>query len=121
MPVAVESQITEWLATQQDAMVALLREIVDTDSGSYNKAGIDAVGDSIRRFLERRDIPVETIRQQKHGDCLRAQVPWHGPAGNAGGNVVLMGHRDTVFPTARLRGAPSRSRTASRTVRVWLT
>ena len=36
---AAESQITAWLATQQDAMVALLREMVDLDSGSYNKPG----------------------------------------------------------------------------------
>ena len=93
-----ESQITAWLATQQDAMVALLREMVDIDSGSYNKPGIDAVGAVVQRFMAAHDIPVETLRQQKHGDCLRAAVPWDGPQGNAGGNIVLMGHRDTVFP-----------------------
>jgi len=46
-----ESEITAWLATQQDAMVAMLREMVDIDSGSYNKPGIDAVGDVIRRCV----------------------------------------------------------------------
>ena len=46
-----ESQITAWLATQQDAMVALLREMVDIDSGSYNKPGIDAVGAVVQRFM----------------------------------------------------------------------
>ena len=44
-------QITAWLATQQDAMLAMLREMVDTDSGSYNKPGIDAVGAVVQRFL----------------------------------------------------------------------
>ena len=29
--------------------------------------------------------------------CGRA-VQWDGPQGNAGGNVMLLGHRDTVFP-----------------------
>jgi hypothetical protein len=29
-----ETEITNWLAGQQDAMVALLREMVDIDSGS---------------------------------------------------------------------------------------
>ena len=33
-----ESQIAAWLATQQDAMVALLREMVDIDSGSRSTA-----------------------------------------------------------------------------------
>ena len=93
-----EAAIANWLADQQDAMVAMLREMVDIDSGSYNKPGIDAVGDVVRRFMAGQNIPVETVAQQKHGDCLRAHAPWDGPEGNAGGNILLMGHRDTVFP-----------------------
>ena len=112
MSTSSESQITAWLATQQDAMVALLREIVDIDSGSYNKPGIDAVGEAVRRFLTGHGIPVETIRRPKHGDCLRATVARNGgEAGtgsqsNIGGNVVLMGHRDTVFPDGEVARRP---------------
>ena len=93
-------------------MIALLREIVDIDSGSYNKPGIDAVGEALRRFLAGHGIAVETIRQPKHGDCLRATVPPRGvEAGtgsrsNLGGNVVLMGHRDTVFPDGETARRP---------------
>ncbi len=101
-----EQQITAWLATQQDAMIALLREMVDIDSGSYNKPGIDAVGSVVRRFLDSQDVPVEVVPQSRHGDCLRASVPWDGPVGNAGGNVVLMGHRDTVFPDGEVARRP---------------
>jgi glutamate carboxypeptidase len=101
-----EAAITNWLAAQKDAMVALLREMVDIDSGSYNKPGIDAVGDVIRRFMASQNIPVETVAQQKHGDGLRALAPWDGPAGNAGGNIVLMGHRDTVFPDGEAARRP---------------
>jgi glutamate carboxypeptidase len=108
-----EAEITGWLATQHDAMVAMLREMVDTDSGSYNKPGIDAVGAIVQRFMAAHNIPVEVVRQQKHGDCLRAQVPWDGPGGggaggatNAGGNIVLMGHRDTVFPDGEASRRP---------------
>ena len=101
-----ETQITAWLATQQDAMVALLREMVDIDSGSYNKPGIDAVGAVVQRFMAAHAIPVEVRPQQKHGDCLRAAVPWDGPQGNAGGNIVLMGHRDTVFPDGEVARRP---------------
>jgi glutamate carboxypeptidase len=106
MSVTTESEITAWLATQQDGMVALLREMVDIDSGSYNKPGIDAVGAAVQRFMAAHDIPVEVVRKQKHGDCLRASVPWDGPQGNAGGNVVLMGHRDTVFPDGEVQRRP---------------
>jgi glutamate carboxypeptidase len=99
-------QITQWLASQHQPMVDLLRELVDTDSGSYNKPGIDAVGAAIARFLESHGIPVERVPQTRHGDCLRAPVPWDGPQGNAGGNIVLMGHRDTVFPDGEATRRP---------------
>jgi glutamate carboxypeptidase len=106
MPQATEQQITDWLAGQQEAMIALLRELVDIDSGSYNKPGIDAVGAAVQRFLQAHDIAIETIPQRRHGDCLRAAVPWRGPQGNAGGNIVLMGHRDTVFPDGEAARRP---------------
>ncbi len=96
-----EQQITAWLATQQDAMVGLLRDMVDIDSGSYNKPGIDAVGAVVRAFLEGQGIAVEALPQSRHGDCLRATVATGhsiSASANAGGNIVLMGHRDTVFP-----------------------
>ena len=103
------SMITAWLATQQDAMVALLREMVDIDSGSYNKPGIDAVGAVVREIPRRARHPRSSAcRSHKHGDCLRATPAWDGPsaAGNAGGNVVLMGHRDTVFPDGEVARRP---------------
>jgi glutamate carboxypeptidase len=103
---STETQITGWLATQQQAMTDLVREMVDIDSGSYHKPGIDAVGAVLERFFASHGIPVERLPQSKHGDCLRAAVPWHGPAGNAGGNVVLMGHRDTVFPQGEVARRP---------------
>lgn len=101
-----ESAITAWLATQEGAMIDLLREMVDIDSGSYDKPGIDAVGAAAERFLAGHGIPVERKTQSKHGDCLRAAVPWEGPSGNAGGNIVLMGHRDTVFPKGEAAARP---------------
>ena len=105
-----EAVVTAWLATQHGAMVDLLRRMVDIDSGSYDKPGIDAVGGVVRGFLEGHGIPVETLPQSRHGDCLRAAVPWDGPpesiGANAGGNVVLMGHRDTVFPQGEAARRP---------------
>ncbi|WP_428539276.1 M20 family metallopeptidase [Rhodopila sp.] len=101
-----ESEITAWLSTQQDAMVALLGNMVAIDSGSYNKAGIDAVGAVICRFLENHGLKVETLTQSRHGDCLRATLPGHAGEGNAGRNIVLMGHRDTVFPDGETTRRP---------------
>lgn len=103
-----ETQITEWLATQQQAMLDQLQEMVNTDGGSYDKAGVDAVGAIVRNFCESHGLQVETVRGEKHGDCLRAILPHEGAPsrtrGNHAANIVLMGHRDTVFP----KGEPER-------------
>ncbi|WP_332903276.1 M20 family metallopeptidase [Falsiroseomonas bella] len=102
----MERQILEWLAAQRGAMIEALREMVDTDGGSYDKAGVDAVGAQVARFMAAHGIPVQTVRQERYGDCLRATVDAEGggAAGNQRRNIVLMGHRDTVFP----KGEPTR-------------
>ncbi len=105
-PRDTESALLAWLAGQEEAMIATLRDMVNTDGGSYDKAGVDAVGAQVARFMASHGIPVETLSQKKHGDCLRATVAGgEGTAqGNAQRNIVLMGHRDTVFP----KGEPER-------------
>jgi glutamate carboxypeptidase len=94
-----EGEILEWLGTQQGAMLGLLEDLVNIDGGSYDKAGVDAVGVRIRKFLESHDIACETIANETYGDALRATVG--GPSNSA---IMLMGHRDTVFP----KGEPTR-------------
>jgi glutamate carboxypeptidase len=102
----MEREILDWLAAQRGAMIEALRAMVDTDGGSYDKAGVDAVGAQVARFMAERGIPVETIRGERFGDCLRATVDAGGGEGrgNSRTNIVLMGHRDTVFP----KGEPQR-------------
>src|SRR5947208_1548542 len=89
----------EWLDGQKGAMLELLEDIVNIDGGSYDKAGVDAVGIRLRTFLEEQGIACETIGNEKFGDALRATVG--GPSNSA---IMLMGHRDTVFP----KGEPMR-------------
>ncbi|MEO3473900.1 M20 family metallopeptidase [Roseomonas sp. CAU 1739] len=103
---STEAQITAWLASQKDAMLAELAEMVNTDGGSYDKAGVDRTGAQVRRFLESHGIATEVVPRAKHGDCVRGIVDG-GHAlgtGNQRANIVLMGHRDTVFP----KGEPER-------------
>ena len=85
--------ILDWLASQRPAMLALLEELVNTDSGSYDKAGVDAVGERIRGFLDRQGIIYDTVANDRFGDVVRAHV---GQGANT--SILLMGHRDTVFP-----------------------
>ncbi|MFN3671980.1 MAG: M20 family metallopeptidase [Bosea sp. (in: a-proteobacteria)] len=97
-----EARVTAWLGARKDEMVALLREMVDTDSGSYDKAGVDRAGQVVAAFHQRNGLAVETIPDSRYGDAVRALLP--NPAANDQRPVLLLGHRDTVFP----QGEPGR-------------
>ena len=104
MSIDAKTAILEHLGRQHQAMVALLAELVNIDSGSYNKRGVDAVGDRLRAFLDAAGISSEVIPHPTYGDCMAARLP------DGGGNrpIVLMGHRDTVFPDGTAAQRPFR-------------
>ncbi len=97
-----EAKVTAWLAGKKDAMIALLRDMVDTDSGSYDKAGVDRAGQVLARFHEKNGLLVEIEADAVYGDAVKARLP--NPAANDQRPVLLLGHRDTVFP----KGEPER-------------
>ncbi|GFM55668.1 peptidase M20 [Pseudomonas cichorii] len=97
----LQKQTSQWLAGQYEAMESLLQRLVDTDSNSYDKAGVDAVGELLAAELQADGINVERIAIADFGDVLLAELP-----GGPGKPVLLLGHRDTVFPkgTTATRG-----------------
>jgi len=105
MSIEAKTAILEHLGRQQQAMVALLAELVNIDSGSYNKRGVDAVGERLRAWLEAAGISCEMFPHERFGECMAARLPASG-----GGNrpIVLMGHRDTVFPDGTAAERPFR-------------
>jgi glutamate carboxypeptidase len=104
---AREAELLGWLASQYDAMVELLGRLVDTDSGSYDQDGVARAGALIQGHLARRGIPCEEIVQADGSFSLRAVVrPPQPVADNA--HVLLLGHRDTVFPRGTVAERPFR-------------
>ena len=97
-----KQQILDWLAASRGDMLDLLERLVNIDSWSYDKAGVDKVGEAIAEFLEGHGIDVTRIPVETHGDSFRASV------GAAAGNrpIMLLGHRDTVFPTGEVAKRP---------------
>lgn len=89
-----EAQIIDWLASQRQAMIDLLRDVVDIDSGSYDKAGVDAVGARFERHFSEHGIPFRRESHDSFGDAIHAEV---AKPGSNEKPVLLMGHRDTVF------------------------
>ncbi len=106
-PAGTETLVLDWLASQKDAMLDLVRTLVDIDSGSYDKAGVDAVGARLQAFLATHDVASSAIANDRFGDAIRAQVD-NGAGGAANAPVLLLGHRDTVFPTGEAGRRPFR-------------
>lgn len=101
---AQEAAITDWLAERQDDMIGFLEELVNIDSGSYDKPGVDAAGAAIAAFFEREGIACDILPLKDHGDAVRATLPTDGTGGNR--PILLMGHRDTVFPKGETERRP---------------
>ncbi|SER33501.1 glutamate carboxypeptidase [Faunimonas pinastri] len=94
-----------------------MADLVNQDSGSYDKAGVDRTGEILQAFLGEHGIDCERVPVSEYGDAFRATVPGR----TEGRPIVLIGHRDTVFPSVRPPVAPSASRPCARSVRAWRT
>lgn len=102
---SAETAITDWLATQKDAMTALLADVVNIDSGSYDKAGVDAVGARFIRFFEENGLLARSEPHEQFGNAIHIRLDDTRPNERP---IVLMGHRDTVFPKGEAGRRPFR-------------
>jgi glutamate carboxypeptidase len=102
---AKEAEITEWLASQQEAMLSLLGDAVNIDSGSYDKAGVDTVGDLFIDFFAQNGLLTSREPHERFGDAIHVRLDDNRPNEKP---VVLMGHRDTVFPKGEAGRRPFR-------------
>jgi glutamate carboxypeptidase len=93
----------DWLATQRPAMQAALATLVDIDSNSHDKAGTDRVAQTMLGWLHAADIDAEHRADPGDGDVLLARLPGAPPSAAP---VLLMGHRDTVFPSGTVAQRP---------------
>ncbi|MBE3559197.1 MAG: M20 family metallopeptidase [Ktedonobacteraceae bacterium] len=91
-------------ATQlMDAFLADLQAIVNIDSGTYTKTGVDSVGVYLRDRFQDFGFTTYFERQQQYGDNLVAE---HKGNTLAGPRILLIGHMDTVFPEGEVERRP---------------
>ena len=98
--------LIDWLNAQQENMLSLLADLVNIDSNSFDKVGVDKVADRLQAFFDDHAIPYETIPLTDHGDTLRAVVS----GGDGNRPILLCGHRDTVFATGEVKKRPFSTR-----------
>lgn len=84
--------IYERIDANRQHMLDLWQELVNADCGSYNKAGVDAVGKRVAAFLEENGMTVRFHTCETRGDLLIAE---YGDMTKP--FVLFVGHLDTVF------------------------
>jgi len=102
MSAVTEAAIAAWIADRRSAMIDLLERLVNADSGTYDKSGVDACGDVFKEFFRSLGLEPVTIPHAVFGDAIRTELP--KPASDDVRPILLLGHRDTVFP----KGEPVR-------------
>ncbi|HEY9065225.1 MAG TPA: M20 family metallopeptidase, partial [Burkholderiaceae bacterium] len=105
LPHAASAASFDWLAGQRPAMEAALATLVDIDSNSHDKPGTDRVAQAMLGWLHAAGIEAEHRADASDGDALIARLPGAQPDAAP---VLLMGHRDTVFPTGTVAQRPWR-------------
>ena len=82
-----------------------LRELVEVESPSEDKAAVDRAGELVAGWAEELGGKVRRHRQKAFGDVLELRF---GPARSKRGRVLMLGHLDTVWPMGTLARMPWR-------------
>jgi len=86
---------------------ARLRELVEVESPSEDKAAVDRAGELVAAWAVEAGGKVRRHRQKAFGDVLELRF---GAANRKRGRVLLLGHLDTVWPMGTLKKMPWRER-----------
>src|SRR5437899_4937768 len=87
-------------------MLATLRQFVEAESPSLEKAAADRCYGLIASAWRKYDVRVERFAQKHRGDHLRISY-WPGKTRSAG-QLLVLGHYDTVYSGGTLRKMPFR-------------
>jgi glutamate carboxypeptidase len=106
MDSAVElKSLAKGLASHLPEMLATLELFVSTESPSTEKTAADACAEVIANEWRKREVLVERFEQKHRGAHLRIT---HGAGPKSHGQLLVLGHYDTVYATGTLARMPFR-------------
>jgi glutamate carboxypeptidase len=98
--------LLDWLRPRERAMVRLLGRFVRAESPSFDKAAVDRFGRIVASEWKKRGAIVALVRQRERGDHVR--VEWRPRGRSTTGQILVLGHLDTVHETGTITGRPFR-------------
>ena len=96
------------LQAQQGEMVKMLRRLVEAESPSTDKAAVDRFGAMVGEIAGGMQARVRVVPSRQTGNHLRAEFRL-GP-GAIAGQILLLGHLDTVWACGTIARMPFRVR-----------
>lgn len=99
-------ELLRFSKARQQVMAELLGTFVACESPSHDKAAVDAMGELVAKQWRHRGAEVKILRQSKRGDHVRAEA-WLAE-GIPQGQILVLGHLDTVYPLGTLAEMPFR-------------
>ncbi|WP_342743263.1 M20 family metallopeptidase [Metabacillus halosaccharovorans] len=93
--------IETYLETKEQEMYDLLERIVNTDSGTYDKEGVDTVGDILIEKFEEIGMDVKVHYEEKLGNHLEIKA-----SRDLDPKILIIAHMDTVFPKGEAEKRP---------------
>jgi glutamate carboxypeptidase len=90
-----------YIDSKEHHLLEFLEQIVNIDSGSYDKAGVDYLGSVLEKRFALLGFSVERILQKEFGDHLICHKP-----GTGENRILFLGHMDTVFPAGTANSRP---------------
>ena len=98
----MQQKISDFIDGHREGMLSLWQELVNMESGSGNKAGIDAVSSRLQQVLDGEGAITRVAEMAKAGNMLIGEVG----AGRGKPAVLFMGHMDTVFSLGTVAKRP---------------
>lgn len=100
------TRLLRFLQRREREMVRLLGKFVRCESPSSEKAAVDRMARMVAAEWKRRGARVRLLTQARHGDHVCAEIV--PSTRRAAGQILILGHLDTVYPLGTLAEMPFR-------------
>jgi glutamate carboxypeptidase len=95
-----------YLIGRESEMLRVLSSLVEIESFSTDKLAVDRCGAKVAAEFRRRGGRVRILRNARRGNILRIEIG--AERGGESGQVLVLGHFDTVYPIGTLQRMPFR-------------
>lgn len=97
-----------WLQRREPYILRLLKRLVEIESPTYDKVAVDRMGRAVAAEWKHRAARVHILPNRERGAHVRAEFMPSVHAKGARGQILVLGHLDTVYPLGILAKMPFR-------------